>query len=150
MTLHRESKVLPFLPKDLYSIVADIESYPEFLPWISEVKVNKDKIIREKTMTVLEATLLIKFNLVKESFSSRVVLDPERMVITASHIDGPFTKLYNKWSFSEIHNGCKVCFEVDYQFKSFILHNLISKIFNRAITRVTNSFENRAIQLYHK
>ena len=150
MTVHRESKLLPFSAKNLYNIVADVESYPEFLPWISEVKINQGNIIKEKNTTVLEATILIKFNLVKESFSSRVVLDEDRMLITASHIDGPFTKLQNKWSFNESYNGCEVCFEIDYQFKSFILHNLINKIFYRAMTKVTKSFEDRAIELYGK
>ena len=150
MTLHKESKFLPFSPKNLYDIVADVEAYPEFLPWISEVKVNHDKIVKEENMKVLEATVLIKFNLVKESYRSKVVLDPGSMIITASHIDGPFKRLYNKWKFNKLNDGCEVFFEIDYQFKSFILHNLINKIFYRAMTKVTKSFEDRANQLYGK
>ncbi len=150
MTLHKESKFLPFSPKNLYDIVADVEAYPEFLPWISEVKVNHDKIIKEENMKVLEATVLIKFNVVKESYRSKVVLDPGSMIITASHIDGPFKRLHNKWKFNKLNNGCEVFFEIDYQFKSFILHNLINKIFYRAMTKVTKSFEDRANQLYGK
>ena len=129
MTVHKESKILPFSPKNLYDIVSDVESYPEFLPWISEVKVNHDKIVKEKNMTVLEAKLLIKFNLVIESYSSKVILDPDSMIITASNIDGPFNRLHNKWKFNKSNDGCEIFFEIDYQFKSFILHNLINRIF---------------------
>ena len=97
---------------------------------------------------MLEATLLIKFNLVKESYSSKVELDPDNMIITASHIDGPFSRLHNKWKFNRVNSGCEIFFEIDYQFKSFFFHNLINKIFYRAMTKVTKSFEDRASQLY--
>ncbi len=148
MTVHKESKFLPFKPEQLYAIVSDIESYPIFLPWVSKAIIDNNKILQEKTKITLEAEIFIKFNLVRENFRSKVILDPEAKKISTTNIDGPFKRLNNEWIFKSDQKGCEVIFEVDFEFKSFILHNLINSIFHRAMTKVTLSFENRAKELY--
>ena len=99
MTVHKDSKVLPFSPKNLYDIVADVEcAYPEFLPRISEVKVNHGEIIKENMMFWRQHSI-DKIQFSKRKLQLKVELDPERMVITASHIDGPFTRTIQQMEF---------------------------------------------------
>ena len=96
----------------------------------------------------MEAEIFVKFNLVKENFRSKVTLDSEANRISTINIDGPFKRLNNEWSFKSDQQGCIVIFEVDFEFKSFILHSLINSMFHKAMTKVTLSFENRAKELY--
>ena len=148
MTKYTENKFLPFSPSQLYHIVSDIESYPSFLPWVADASVDKAKTIKCDAITTLEAEICIKFNVYKERFVSQVTLNPDDLKINTTDISGPFKRLENSWCFLAKNNGCQVKFEVDFQFRSFILHNLINSVFHRAMTRVTESFENRAKDLY--
>ena len=136
MTVHKENKFLPFKPEQLYAIVSDIESYPIFLPWVSKAIIDKNKTFQEKAKITLEAEIFVKFNLVRENFRSKVTLDSEAK------------RLNNEWLFKSDQQGCKVIFEVDFEFKSFILHSLINSMFHKAMTKVTLSFERRAKELY--
>ena len=148
MTVHKENKFLPFKPEQLYAIVSDIESYPIFLPWVSKAIIDKNRTFQEKAKITLEAEIFVKFNLVRENFRSKVTLDSEANRISTTNIDGPFKRLNNEWIFKSDQQGCKVIFEVDFEFKSFILHSLINSMFHKAMTKVTLSFEKRAKELY--
>src|SRR3954447_19826626 len=83
MPTHAEKRVLPYSPEQLFALVADVERYPEFLPWCLGVRV------REKTPETITADLLIGFKMVRERFTSKVKLDrPHR--IDVAYTDGPF------------------------------------------------------------
>ena len=75
-------------------------------------------------------------------------MDSEAKKISTTNIDGPFKRLNNEWIFKSNQQGCKVIFEGDFEFKSFILHSLINSMFHKAMTKVTLSFESRAKELY--
>lgn len=148
MSVYKEKKLLPFSPDQLFEIVSDIESYPSFLPWVSEAKVLHKKTQNKNNLIVLEAEINVKFNLVGEKFTSRVILDHQLQKISTANIDGPFKRLFSEWYFKPNDANCEVVFEIDFQFKSFILHNLFSGVFHKAVNKVTHSFEKRARDLH--
>src|SRR5271155_4713755 len=92
MPTHAEQRLLPYTPEQLFDLVADVERYPEFLPWCLGAR------IRERTSTTITADLLIGFKMVRERFTSRVVPDRPRR-IDVSYTDGPFRYLSNHWDF---------------------------------------------------
>ncbi len=69
MPTHAERRLLPYAPEQLFDLVADVERYPEFLPWCLGAR------IRERKGNEIVADLLIGFKMVRERFTSRVVLD---------------------------------------------------------------------------
>ena len=142
MPTHAEKKLLPYTQAQLFDLVADIERYPEFLPWCVGAR------IRERTETTIVADLMIGFRMVRERFTSRVTLDPPRR-IDVSYADGPFKYLDNHWIFEPQPDGGTVLdFYVDFEFRSRFLQKMIGMLFNEAVRRMVGAFETRAGRLY--
>lgn len=142
MPTHAEQRVLPYTREQLFDLVADVERYPEFLPWCVAARVRR----REPNLVV--ADLVIGFKMVRERFSSRVVLDrPQR--IDVSYAEGPFRYLNNHWVFEALpEGGTRIDFFVDFEFRSRVLQKIIEVLFNEAVRRMVAAFETRAKQLY--
>jgi coenzyme Q-binding protein COQ10 len=142
MPTHAERRLLPYTAEQLFDLVADVERYPEFLPWCIGAR------IRERRANVIVADLLIGFKMVRERFTSRVVLDRPRR-IDVSYSEGPFRYLNNHWIFApQPEGGCVIDFYVDFEFRSRMLQKIIEVLFNEAVKRMVGAFEARARQLY--
>jgi len=144
MPTHAERRVLPHTPEQLYGLVADIERYPEFLPWCLAVR------LRSRRENVVVADLVIGFRMIRERFTSRVTLDPEGRRIDVAYIEGPLRYLNNHWRFLEHPEGCEIDFFVDFEFHSRLLQKLMGPLFNEAVKRMVGAFEARATAIYGK
>ncbi|MGK9167161.1 type II toxin-antitoxin system RatA family toxin [Inquilinus limosus] len=141
MPSHTEQRVLPYTPQQLYELVADIESYPSFLPWCLGAR------IRKREGNVLLADLVIGFKMIRERYTSRVTLTPGRQIDVA-YVDGPMKRLTNCWRFLPHPAGCEIDFHVDFEFRSRVLQTLIGAVFHEAFRRMVGAFEARARALY--
>ncbi|HLY45764.1 MAG TPA: type II toxin-antitoxin system RatA family toxin [Stellaceae bacterium] len=141
MPTHAEQRVLPYTPEQLFALVADVERYPEFLPWCVGAR------IRERQPFLIVADLIIGFRMFRERFTSRVKLDPPRRIDVA-YTEGPFRYLDNHWIFEPAPGGCRLDFFVDFEFKSRLLQRVIEMLFGEAVRRMVSAFEHRAEQLY--
>ena len=144
MTIHREKRVIHHRPQDLYALVADVRSYPEFLPWCLASR------IRQESTDALTADLIIGFNMFREKFTSHVELDPATLEITVKYAEGPFKHLTNHWRFLDHPDGCEIDFYVDFEFNSRLLQSVIETLFTEAVKRMVRAFETRADSLYGK
>ncbi len=142
MPTHAEKKVLPYTPEQMYRLVADVEKYPEFLPWCLAAR------IRRREGNVMFADLVIGFKMVRERFTSRVELDEENRRINVQYTEGPFQYLNNHWIFNPHEGGVCVDFYVDFEFRSKMLQKIMGVLFNEAVRRMVHAFETRADQLY--
>jgi len=142
MPRHSETRHLPYTPEQLFDMVADIESYDEFLPWVVAVRV------RSSSETETVADLVVGFNAFKERFTSRVAKHrPDRICV--DYVEGPLKYLRNEWRFDRATNGgTDVHFAVDFAFKSRLFEALAGTMFDRALRRMTGAFEQRAAALY--
>jgi coenzyme Q-binding protein COQ10 len=141
MPTHAERQVVPYTPEQLFDLVADVGSYPRFLPWCVASR------IRSRTETQLISDLTIGFGPFRESFTSRVTLDrPNRVVV--KYENGPFRYLNNQWEFLPHDGGTEVAFFVDFEFRSRILQAAIGVVFNEAVRRMVNAFRKRARDVY--
>ena len=144
MPRHSEQRDLPYPPSLLFDVVADIERYPEFLPWCLAAR------IRERNDTLVVADMMIGFRGLKESFTSRVNLDRPELKIDVTYEDGPFKYLNNHWIFEETSDGyCRLNFFVEFEFRSRILATLMDMLFHKAVQRMVAAFESRAAKLYN-
>ena len=138
MTSHHEKRIVPYTPSQLFDLVADVKKYPEFLPWCVGAR------IRSKEDRLVIADLMIGYKLVRERFTSKVILDRKNKVIETEFADGPFKFLNNRWSFVEDAEGCLIDFSVEFEFKSF-LHQKIAAVFYPLIEKkMIKSFKDRA------
>jgi coenzyme Q-binding protein COQ10 len=138
---HAEERVLAYTPEQLFDLVADIERYPEFLPWCVGAR------IKERRPDLIVADLIIGFRMFRERFTSRVSLDRPRR-IDVEYAEGPFRYLNNHWTFTSDPKGCRVDFFVDFEFRSRLLQRLIEVLFSEAVRRMVGAFEKRARDLY--
>lgn len=147
MPTHSETRFLPYTPQEMYDLVADVGSYPKFLPWNSAARI-KSRTSRPDGAEVMEADLVISFKVFRERFGSRVTLWPAVKRIETEYLDGPFKFMRSNWTFREAPGGCEVDFFVDFEFKNAILQGIIGVVFNDAMQRVVRAFERRAVELY--
>ena len=143
MPTHAEKRYLPFRPEQLFDPVADVEKYPDFLPWCVASR------IRKREGDVFFADLVIGFKMIRERYTSRVSLDRPAMRIDVRYTEGPFHHLTNHWVFEAAPDGgTMIDFYVDFEFKSKLLQKVIGSLFGEAVRLMVSSFEKRAGQLY--
>ncbi|MDA9370276.1 type II toxin-antitoxin system RatA family toxin [Amylibacter sp.] len=146
MPTHTEKRIMPYTAKQMYDLVADVETYPDFLPWCAATRIRK--VTKDSLKTIIEADLIIAFKVFRERFGSRVTLKAEKFSIDVEYLDGPFKYLNNHWIFRDVDGGCEADFFVDFEFKSRVLQALIGVVFNEAMQRIVKAFEMRADDLY--
>ena len=142
MPRHTEKRNLPYAPEQLFDLVADVKSYPEFLPWVAAVRIRAD------SATDMVADLVVGFRALKETFTSKVRKRwPHEIEI--DYIEGPLKYLHNSWKFRpDGKGGTMVDFCVDFAFKSRLFEALAGQMFDRALRRMIGAFEDRAHALY--
>jgi len=141
MPAHAESHIVPFTPEQMFDLVADVDRYPQFLPWCVGAKV------RAQTETEQIADMTIGFGPFRERFTSRnALLRPQ--YIKVRYERGPFRYLNNDWIFAADARGCRVDFRIDFEFRSRILQAAIGVVFNEATRRMVNAFLRRARDVY--
>lgn len=138
---------MPYSADEMFGLIADVPSYPEFLPWCSAARIRSRK--ETPAAEIIDADLVISFKLFRERFGSRVTLRPEAGEIDVAYLDGPFRYLNNHWKFTPVtETSCEVDFYVDFEFRSRTLQALIGFVFQEAMNRIVRAFEARAEELY--
>ena len=149
MPTHAEVRAMSYSAEQMYALIADVASYPQFLPWCSAARIRSRRPLPDGTGEVIEADLVISFKLFRERFGSRVTLRPQAREIDVEYLDGPFKYLNNHWKFSPLGPGeCEVDFFVDFEMRSALLQKVIGVVFGEAMQRIVRAFEKRAGDLY--
>jgi coenzyme Q-binding protein COQ10 len=141
---------VPFTPRQMFDLVADVEQYPKFLPLCEALAVKKRE--RDGNKEILICEMAVGYHAIRESFTSRVVLDPATLQVDAGSVpeypSGPFRQVQNRWSFAPAEGGCDVQFHISYEFKSLMMQMLVGSLFDRVFRRYTQAFEERAQVVY--
>lgn len=146
MPSFRTTRRVPFTPRQMFDLVADVERYPEFLPLCEELTLlSRDD---SKGAPVLVARMVAGYKAIREQFTTRVTLYPNEPKVAVEYLDGPFEHLENSWSFRPISGGCEIDFYIDYEFRSRLLGLLVGAMFDKAFRKFAEAFEMRARQVY--
>jgi coenzyme Q-binding protein COQ10 len=144
-----QTRKSPYSASQMYSLVMDIEKYPEFLPWC-----KKAKIVNEISETNLHADLLINFKNFLEKYRSDVthkINSDGVYFVSVNAIEGPFKKLVNSWKFRDLESGgCEIEFFIEFEFNSFLLSKMLGSIFEKASEKMMSAFEERAKEVLAK
>jgi coenzyme Q-binding protein COQ10 len=149
MPAHSETRVLPYSPRQMFDLVADVANYPAFLPWTAAARIRS--VTDHGDHQVMLADLVISFKVFRERFGSCVTLWPagdQGGRIETAYIDGPFSHMESTWSFAPDPGGCAVRFDVDFEFRNRLLQGAAGLFFNEAMQRVVRAFERRARELH--
>ena len=133
---------------EMFDLVADVERYPEFVPLCRALKVRQ-RISKPDGIEVLVADMTAAYKLISETFTSRVTLDRPNLQILVEYLDGPFSRLENRWTFRPAgERSCDVEFFISYEFRSRMLALLMGSMFDLAFRRFAAAFEQRADLVY--
>lgn len=142
MKVYSETRFLPYTPEQMFDLVADVPSYPKFLPWCLSTR-----IVGREGENVFLSEMEIGFKMMRERYTSRVTLKrPEEIGVEA--LEGVFKELHTIWRFTRAPGGTQVGFEIRFAFRSFLLQTMIGAVFNEAARMMVRSFEKRAQVLY--
>jgi coenzyme Q-binding protein COQ10 len=133
---------------DMFALVADVERYPEFVPLCKSLKIRQ-RIAEPEDVEILVADMTVAYKLISEAFTSRVTLDRPNLQILVEYLQGPFSRMENRWSFHP--TGAKTCeveFFISYEFRSRMLGLLMGSMFDLAFRRFAAAFERRADTVY--
>ena len=145
MPSYSETRILPYDAVQLFNLVADIERYPEFLPWC------RDALIRDRKEDGIVADLVVGDVFFSATYRSKVTFDsPHRICMT--HGGGRTLKeLDGLWQFKDVADGCcQLDFRVEFALQSRFLERLLVAGLPKVITFMVQSFERRAEALYGK
>ena len=133
---------------DMFDLVADVERYPEFVPLCQSLRVRRRHEGGEGIETVV-ADMTVAYKVMRETFTSRVTLDHPNQQILVEYLDGPFSRMENRWDFHPVaEKQCEVEFFITYEFKSRVLGMLMGTMFEAAFRRFAEAFERRADVVY--
>lgn len=131
----------------MFALVADVERYPEFLPFCTALRVLS-RGPREGG-DELVARMSVGYKAVRESFTSRVTTDVAAKRIDVTYLDGPFRYLVNHWRLiDDGRGGSTIDFFIDYEFKSRMLALLAGAMFDQIFRSFATAFEKRAAEVY--
>jgi len=132
----------------MFQVVADVEQYPKFLPWVSALHiVSREQV---KGTDVLKAHMTVGFKSFRESYTSRVILDPAARTIDVVQTEGPFRVLENHWRFKPEDEGCRIDFSIQFEFRNPILNAVAGAAFGRVMLKTEDAFTDRARALSKK
>lgn len=139
---------VPFTATQMFDIVADVEAYPQFLPLCESLRVESREISGAGEVVI--ATMGVGYKTIRESFRTRVTLQPDEPAILVEYLDGPFRRLENRWRFLPVQGaaGSDVHFFIDYEFRSVMLGVLMGALFDKAFRKFSEAFEDRARAVY--
>lgn len=139
-------KTVPYSPRQMFDLVADVERYPEFVPLCEGLRIiSRSEAGGQQTLV---AAMTVGHKLIRETFTSRVTLAPAADRIDVSYVDGPFRHMNNRWTFRPAGDGTVVEFHIDYEFKSLMLAMLMGALFDTAFRKFVTAFEARAFKIY--
>lgn len=130
--------LVPYSSEQMFKLVDDVSSYPEFLPWCADAReLSRDVDLVEASVTISKST-------VQKTFTTQNLLQPYKM-IEMKLVDGPFKHLHGFWQFDALkENACKVSLDLEYEFSSKLLGMAVGPVFNQIANTLVDSFVKQA------
>lgn len=142
MPTHAEKKILPYIPQQLFEVIADVSHYPDFLPWVDSSNVY------DRQASHFTADVMIGYKFLTYPYKCRVHLSPPNR-IDIEYLTGPFTHLNNHWILTPVNEKLtEVDFYIDFEFSNPVLQSVLTPVFTEAVNRMIRAFEKRASELY--
>ena len=136
------SALVPYSARQMYVLVEDVESYPDFLPWCGGA------VLHWRDGDVLEGSVEMHLAGLRRSFRTRNRMR-EYEAIDMELVEGPFSHLNGGWHFKALdHLGCKVSLEVEFEVKSRATNRLLGRYFEEICNSLVDAFVRRAQDIY--
>jgi len=133
---------LKYTPEQMFDLVANVEKYPEFIPWMIATRV------RRRTDEAIWTDLTVGTGFLRKQFSTIARLDRPHGMTISSH-DPMFERFEQKWTFDQLaEGGTDTRYHVDFRFKSLLLQTLMDVGFADRASTIVTAYIRRARRLY--
>lgn len=150
MTSVRKSLELPYRAEDMYELISDVKRYPDFVKWLQSLRVTQERTTPEGWTGRAETA--VGFAAFIEHFTTDIVATRpaggEPGQVKVALVRGPFRKLRNGWTITPKAHGSTVDFEIDFEFRNFILQALAAANLELAVRKLIEAFETEAARRY--
>lgn len=126
----------------MFEVVADVERYPQFLPWVVALRVLSRERVKDRE--IVTAEMAVGYGALRETYTSRVILDAGARGIDVAQTSGPFKQLENHWRFTPDGAGCRVEFSLAFEFRNRLLNAVAGAAFGKVYIKMADAFEARA------
>lgn len=144
MPIINKSALVPYTAQEMYSLVDDIDAYPDFLPWCGASEVierNEDEVT---------ASILLSRSGLNKSFTTLNRLQHGKM-IEMRLVEGPFRHLEGFWRFESLsESASKIMFDIEFEFSNKLLSMTVGPVFSQITNTIVDAFTKRAVEVYGK
>lgn len=140
-TVVKKSRVVPYTCEQMFHLVDDVGNYEQYLPYCSKSTVHY------RDEDEVQATLEISAAGMSKSFTTCNRLQKNKM-IEIRLIDGPFRHLEGFWRFDQVEEGCRISFDLEFEFAGKMLSLLLGPVFEQVTNKMVDAFCERAESLY--
>jgi len=144
VTSIKRSALVPYSAHEMYELVADIQSYPKFLPWCGGARVMSsvdDEVI---------ASITIAYGGLHKAFTTRNLLQKDKMM-DMRMLDGPFSYLQGFWQFNALdERESKILLDLEFEVANRLVGVVLTPVFSTIANQLVDSFHHRAVSLYGK
>lgn len=142
MTVIHRHALVPYTAAQMFALVDEIETYPDFLPWCTSTSVisrNQDEV---------RATIALSKSGVNKAFTTCNRNQQDKM-IEIRLLEGPFKHLQGFWRFDPLgEDGCKISLDMEFEFANKILSMAVGPVFSQIASSLVAAFEKRAVDVY--
>ena len=136
------SALVPYTAKEMFALVNDIETYPDFLPWCTDAEVHSHE------HDEVHASISFAVGGLTRSFATRNHYQVNKM-IEMQLVEGPFSSMHGCWQFDSLGDaGCKISLHIEYDFSSRMVGMVVGPVFNQISNTLVDSFQQRAVEIY--
>jgi coenzyme Q-binding protein COQ10 len=142
-TIHR-SALVPYSGHEMFSLVSDIPSYPQFLPWCGGAQILK------QSEDIVEAAITIAYHGVHKTFTTRNLLQQDKMM-EIRLVEGPFRYLHGYWRFTSLDaHASKIELDLEFEVANRLVSVVLTPVFSGIANQLVDAFHARAMALYGK
>ncbi len=136
------SALVPYSSEQMFALVEDIGSYPDFLPWCTKATIHS------RDDNIVDASLQLQRGSLKKSFRTRNTLQPG-VAMGLELLGGPFRHLNGEWRFDQLgEDGSKVALQLSFEFENFLTDAMFGPYFEDTCNSLVDSFTRRAHEIY--
>ncbi|WP_417581492.1 type II toxin-antitoxin system RatA family toxin [Pelagibacterium sp.] len=144
MQKHLERHV-PHSAAQMLALVADVDTYPRFIPHCERMDVNRDSASPDEKF---DARMHIRFGPISQAYTSRIVVDRKAMTLRARAVDGPFSHLESIWRFTDDGQGTAIVFDIDFKIANPLIRSVAEPAFAAKQDEIMDAFVAEALRRY--
>lgn len=134
--------LVPYSAEQMYQLVNDVKSYPEFLPGCVGSRVL------ESSATQMTAAVEVSKAGISKTFTTRNTLVNNQSILMHL-VDGPFKRLMGGWKFTPLTpEACRIEFQLDFEFTSKLIELALGRVFKELAGSMVQAFTARAKEVY--